>query len=295
MEESGRLKIRSLTTTTIKTTNANNISTIALMAAISKDVRRMLGLSLHGWENAMVVLLIVAGFTAFGAGVATWIVVRLQRIEIAKSEQEFAKYKLETAKEISEANERTEKQRAKNLEIQRALQERRIVMGSRDGDGDVRAARFAEVASQPMTAYLAAVPDFEASILENDIEFALRKSGWTVVRRPDAVNPAMILPGVHIVTFQGAIGVDATKPEFVLPPPTDATRAAFSVFKLLFLDLGPPNGPALGVMMNPEYRGAESFLKRSPITLDDRSILICIGSKPVPSPDAPAGPPLEFK
>lgn len=66
----------------------------------------MLGLSLHGWENAMVVLLIVAGFTAFAAGVATWVVVRLQRIELANSEREFTKYKLDTSKEISEANAR---------------------------------------------------------------------------------------------------------------------------------------------------------------------------------------------
>lgn len=66
----------------------------------------MFGLSLHGWENAMVVFLLIAGFFALVSGVATWVVVRLQRMEIAKSEKEFEKYKLDTAKEISEANAR---------------------------------------------------------------------------------------------------------------------------------------------------------------------------------------------
>jgi hypothetical protein len=67
----------------------------------------MLGLSLHGWENAMVVFLIVAGFTAFVAGAATWAVVRLQRIAIEEAKLESDKYKLDTSKQIAEANERT--------------------------------------------------------------------------------------------------------------------------------------------------------------------------------------------
>jgi hypothetical protein len=67
----------------------------------------MFGLSLHGWENAMVVALIIAGFFALIAGAATWSVVRLQRIELVESAKEFEKYKLETSKEISQANART--------------------------------------------------------------------------------------------------------------------------------------------------------------------------------------------
>jgi hypothetical protein len=66
----------------------------------------MLGLTLHGWENAMVVALVVVGLFALIAGAATWAVVRLQRIEIADSQQEFDRYRLKTAKEISLANDR---------------------------------------------------------------------------------------------------------------------------------------------------------------------------------------------
>jgi hypothetical protein len=87
--------------------NPSEIATIAITADSSKKVRRMLGLLLHGWENVMVVFLILAGFTALVAGVSTWAVVRLQRIELAGTEQEFDKYKLDTAKEIAEANEKS--------------------------------------------------------------------------------------------------------------------------------------------------------------------------------------------
>jgi hypothetical protein len=78
------------------------------MTVISKDVRRMLGLTLHGWENAMLVALIIAGFFALIAGAATWAIVRLQRIEITDSKDEFDRYRLKTAKEISLANARAD-------------------------------------------------------------------------------------------------------------------------------------------------------------------------------------------
>lgn len=98
---------------------SHNKRLIALMPTISKDLRRMLGLSLHGWENAMVVFLIVAGLFALIAGVATWAVVQLQRVEIAASEQELTKYKLDTAKEIAEANARTSEAALKLEQLRR--------------------------------------------------------------------------------------------------------------------------------------------------------------------------------
>jgi hypothetical protein len=74
--------------------NPTNKAAIATTAATSKEVRRVLGLSLHGWENAMVISLIIAGFFALIVGAATWAVVRLQRIELAESKRELDEYKL---------------------------------------------------------------------------------------------------------------------------------------------------------------------------------------------------------
>jgi hypothetical protein len=89
------------------TTNAINNTPMAPTANFSKRVRGMSGLSLHGWENWMVGSLIVAGFFALVAGVATWQVVRLQRIEIAESKIEFEAYKLNAAKETALARKET--------------------------------------------------------------------------------------------------------------------------------------------------------------------------------------------
>jgi hypothetical protein len=104
-----------------RTTNAANRIAMAHPAVFSKRVRRMLGLSLHGWENAMVVFLIIAGFFALIAGAATWAVVRLQRIEIAESNEELERYKLDAGKSISEANARANEanQKAESERLER--------------------------------------------------------------------------------------------------------------------------------------------------------------------------------
>src|SRR4051812_29984434 len=83
--------------------NPHKMTAKAPMANSSKDVRGMFHVSLHGWENSMVVALIIAGFFALLAGVATWQVVRLQRIEIAESNarQKEAELKLEQLRSLS--------------------------------------------------------------------------------------------------------------------------------------------------------------------------------------------------
>jgi hypothetical protein len=48
--------------------NATSKAMMAKTAVTLKEVRRVLGLSLHGWENAMVIFLIIAGFFALIAG-----------------------------------------------------------------------------------------------------------------------------------------------------------------------------------------------------------------------------------
>jgi hypothetical protein len=81
--------------------NPTNKSAIAPTAATSKKVRRMLGLSLHDWENSMILFLIIAGFFGLIAGAATWAVV--QRIELAQSQKELEEYKLTVEGKVADA------------------------------------------------------------------------------------------------------------------------------------------------------------------------------------------------
>ena len=69
----------------------------------SSRLRRMLGLSLHAWENLVVVSLALAGVIALVVGVATFCVVRLQRAEISESKAEFERYKVDAGEKISAA------------------------------------------------------------------------------------------------------------------------------------------------------------------------------------------------
>jgi hypothetical protein len=130
----------------------------------------MLGLSLHGWENAMVVSLIIAGFFALVAGAATWAVVRLQRIEIGESEQKFEKYKLETARVISEADARTKEAELKLAQLRKEL-------GPRQLQRDIFIRELTGQPSAPVEImYLQDDP--ECFALAQQISIALKDAGW---------------------------------------------------------------------------------------------------------------------
>lgn len=81
----------------------------------SKTVRRMLGLSLHDWENVMLISLGAAAFAAVFVIVSTYAVVQLQRREAsdAKANVEKAHANIAAAnKAIAEANEQADQARA---------------------------------------------------------------------------------------------------------------------------------------------------------------------------------------
>src|SRR3981081_139920 len=95
-------------------------------AIVLKRDRRVLGLSLHGWENTMVVSLIVAGLFALIAGAATWAVVRLQRIEIGEAKVEFDRYKLEAGEQVARANAAGDAARSSAAEANKKAEEERL-------------------------------------------------------------------------------------------------------------------------------------------------------------------------
>jgi hypothetical protein len=82
----------------------------------SKRLRRMLGLSLHNWENVMLIFLGVAAIAAVFVGISTYAVVRLQKVESEYARKSLEEYKLEAGGKISEANARAAEA---NLEIER--------------------------------------------------------------------------------------------------------------------------------------------------------------------------------
>ena len=63
------------------------------------------GLSLHGWEDAMRFSLAIVGIFGLIVGLSTWFVVRLQRAEIEHSREEFERYKVGAANELTAVSE----------------------------------------------------------------------------------------------------------------------------------------------------------------------------------------------
>jgi hypothetical protein len=160
----------------------------------------MLGVSLHSWENAMVIFLIIAGFFALIAGVATWAVVKLQRVEIANSNREFDEYKIESARQIAQANAAGEAAKAAaakanvraaelekesasleedNLSLQISMRPRRLsFIGWADHPEKIADIYEPLKKFAGTTAFIQVVPDFEAGLFAQDVSQVLTSVGW---------------------------------------------------------------------------------------------------------------------
>ena len=176
----------------------------------------MLGLSLHGWENAMVIFLIVAGFFALIAGAATWAVVRLQRIELAKSQKELNEYKLTVEEKVAEAKTKgieagkmagdallraaaLEKEaaelKAANLALEAQVQPRRL-----SGDNSAKlSAALAKMQPLPI-AIVSRLFDPEGADFADDLSNAFDKARWQAVRQKDWT---MSNRGAALATLEG--------------------------------------------------------------------------------------------
>jgi hypothetical protein len=142
-----------------------------LETAVVAKRRRMLGLSLHIWEDLMLLSLGAAALAAFSVIVTTWAVVQLQRHEARES-----------AERIASLNSETARQQADNLALQWVMSARHVgVIGL---DERPRAEQwFAETERFPGTKLLIQVipGDVEAQNLANEIAMAVQvRSGWTV-------------------------------------------------------------------------------------------------------------------
>ena len=179
----------------------------------------MLGLSLHGWENSMVVSLIIAGGFALLAGAATWAVVRLQRIEIEASNKELEKYKIDAAKALestkadaARANESSERLRnetarlqADNLALQTALLPRHAGIFGINGPApaDKWFAGMAAFTGVPIV--IQPTDDNEARNLASEITIALAFVGVAAIidENATALKPSQFSEGVSVAYATG--------------------------------------------------------------------------------------------
>lgn len=115
---------------------ANNAAVLMVRAEtanFSKKVRRMLGLGLEGWNDVLIVSLVVAFISAGIVAGATYCVIQLQRAENVAAKIELDEYKSEAAREIAEAqesaaeaNQKAEEERLARIEIEQRIAPRRL-------------------------------------------------------------------------------------------------------------------------------------------------------------------------
>ncbi len=203
----------------------------------------------------------------------------LRIAQVQLHENELATLRNDTARLSSAA----ETAKLENVRLQSAMQPRVIVSGNRNGDGEVRAERFAAIKKYAGTkALIQAVPDFEAQGLAERIQSALERQGGWSVQVTDDVPPGRIDEGVRVVTIEEKLfsqpGQHLLTPDN--PLISAAGQAAESLVALLQLDLGPPYGPPLGgVTWSPQIQEiAKAVLGRD---VPEQTVLILVGMKPV--------------
>jgi hypothetical protein len=174
--------------------------------------------------------------------------------------------------------------------IEESAMPRRIIMGSFNGDGDLRQSRFKEVEKYSGTAaIIQPVPnDFEALTLAKDIQFALNKSKWNaVIVGEDAsrIPAGYILPGVHLVTLENSPFKYDSPPKVEMVPVTssESFHAANALANLLAMDLGPnESNPSLfGVLVERELDDEHTrVLTLHGFKFPPGAVVILVGIKP---------------
>lgn len=156
----------------------------------SKGARRVFGLSLHDWENWMIAFLIIAGLFALLAGVATWVVVQMQRVEIAESNERAARL----------GNE-TEQLKADNLALQTSMLPRNVGLIGINGPPPAQE-WFSEILQFPGTvALIQSVDEPEAMKLANELAIVLQSFGWKPQRIDNVrskIWPSGIQDGINV-------------------------------------------------------------------------------------------------
>jgi hypothetical protein len=188
-------------------------------ANTSKRLSRMLGLSLHSWEDIMVASLALAGVIALIIGIATFSVVRFQRVEIVESNEALERYKAEAANalestkaEAARANESSERLKnetarlqSDNLALQTVMLPRHIALSSfsAPNNADTWFAPMAEFAAVPFV--IQPTDDREARELASDIALALAFVGvrGRVDENATGLRPSQISEGVSVAYATG--------------------------------------------------------------------------------------------
>jgi hypothetical protein len=233
----------------------------------SKGTRRMLGVSLQGWESAAVLFLIVAGIAAALAAAATWAVVRMQRAELADATVTFDKYKLAADTQIAAAKKEAVEtaQNAGNALVRAAALEKEAAeLKSANLALEARLAprRLSGAQSARMSAILAAEPgmklavvsrafDSEGKDFADDLAVTLNNARWEATRHDNWTRGDA---GIFIATVEGT----------PLPAEASALRTALD---------------AAGIVYRPMIIRNEDTTRMSP-WFHPNVLYLIVGSKP---------------
>ncbi|MBG1233991.1 hypothetical protein [Aestuariivirga litoralis] len=170
---------------------------------VSKKVSGVLGYDSHFWEQWMLGSLAVVGLVGVAVALFTAAVVISQRRENAETHADFEKYKVETGKDIAEANERAaqanlvaENEKLARLKLEAQLAPRSIVQAQQEE----LSAKLSSFKSQVVTLQVSPATS-EAEWFMRNLAAPLKDAGWTIVMLPSDPSPTWLNPRGVIIQY----------------------------------------------------------------------------------------------
>ena len=155
----------------------------------------MLGLSLHGWENFVIGSLAGVAFFGVLVGIASWAVVKLQRIEIAATKEEFEKYKVDAVAD-------------RDAKIGVAREEAKVAIEKASNESNERIRSVEEAAKVEIAKAKARADEANAHALETELKLAeFRKSRLVPPDVADEIiEKIKLFPGTKFDIGHAAVG-----------------------------------------------------------------------------------------
>ena len=151
-----------------------------------------------------------AGVAAIAVFVTTAIVVLLTRKENAETKEAFEKYKLETERQISDANERTEKERLARVKIEARIAPRTMTQSQQ-----YELAAALSVFKGEKGTIIASPSTPESEMFARWLGAPLKEAGWEMEILPGTATATVIFPTGIIVEYQVDPSIPDTSPENV--------------------------------------------------------------------------------
>jgi len=175
---------------------------------LSKKKSLMFGFGLDSWNNVMVWALGIGAAAALVVVLSQWVIIKLQKYEAEEQAALFERFKLETSKQIAEANAR-QKEAELKLEQLRAKLAPRLITQNEQNELTAALSGFKDqrgtIVASPSTP--------ESEWFARVLGAPLKEAGWDITILPGTPTATILYPKGVVIKY----AIDPSNPNILSP------------------------------------------------------------------------------